>query len=450
MKNQPGSTILRANTSMRIGLVSYEYPPQQGLGGVGTYMFRLAGALGLGGHEVHVITGPSAFAPIHQPNVTVHRIAAEFNMCEAPRLKRWLFWQGIAKPMSRCSPTIWHWMKWDFASHAAIMKVDKERPLDLVEAPEHAANGWMAGRIHRWPVVLRMHCPWELFVRINRQPFNLMNRLMSALERRTVANYADCLTVPSHAMRREVEKTWNLRRPPHVIPNFMDVPRVAAPLPSEDGPQRIICAGRIEPLKGQDTLVKAFEMLARRHRRAELWILGPDRWPGGRTFAQILPRLVKDESIRARIHMPGLLPLAEVQRLLLGARVAVVSSTGFESFSYSALEAMAAARPIVVTRTGALPELIQHEQTGLIVTAGEAHEIASAMGRFLMDRELSEMCARNAHATALSRYDTSRVLPLMLAAYEDAADFFYGDRPLPPRAPLRPLALHGPALACAS
>ena len=48
---------------MRIGLVSYEYPPQQGLVGVGTYMFRLAGTLGRAGHEVHVIAGPSDRAP---------------------------------------------------------------------------------------------------------------------------------------------------------------------------------------------------------------------------------------------------------------------------------------------------------------------------------------------------------------------------------------------------
>src|SRR5205823_1649058 len=140
---------------MRIGLVSYEYPPQQGMGGVGTYMFRLAGALGRVGHEVHVITGPSDRAPVQQANVTLHRIAA---------------------------------------------------------------------RIHRWPIVIRMHCPWELFVRINRVPFNPMDRLLSMLERRVVANYADCLTVPSEAMKREVEKSWKLRRPPVVIPNFMDVP----------------------------------------------------------------------------------------------------------------------------------------------------------------------------------------------------------------------------------
>ena len=37
---------------MRIGLVTYEYPPQQGLGGVGTYMFRLAGALGRAADEL--------------------------------------------------------------------------------------------------------------------------------------------------------------------------------------------------------------------------------------------------------------------------------------------------------------------------------------------------------------------------------------------------------------
>ena len=54
-------------SGMRIGLVSYEYPPQQGLGGVGSYMFRLAGALGAAGHEVHVIAGPSTFAPVEQP-----------------------------------------------------------------------------------------------------------------------------------------------------------------------------------------------------------------------------------------------------------------------------------------------------------------------------------------------------------------------------------------------
>ena len=426
---------------MRIGLVSYEYPPQQGLGGVGTYMFRLAGALGRAGHEVHVITGPSDRPPVQQPNVTIHRIPAAYEMGQSSRALRWLYWTVMAKPMSRINPTIWHWLKWDLASADAIRKLDRQYHFDVIEAPEHAANGWMAGRMHRWPIVLRMHCPWELFVRINRLPFNPLNRLMSFLERRTVSHYADCITVPSHAMRREVERSWKLRRPPRVIPNFMDVPAGPAPLPGDDGPQRIVCAGRIEPLKGQDTLARAFALVAQKHPKSELWIIGPDRWTGDVKFADLLPRLVPDAAIRARIHMPGLVPLQKMAQHLSESRVAVVASIGFESFSYSTLEAMAAARPTIVTNTGAMPELITHEQTGLVVNSHDEHEMASAIDRFLSDRALSESCATAAHATARGQYDTNVVLPQMLAAYEEAADFYYGDRALPesfqrPRKPM--------------
>jgi len=216
---------------MRIGLVSYEYPPQQGLGGVGTYMFRLAGALGKAGHEVYVIAGPSDRAPVVQHNVHLRRIAAHYEISSTSRVVKWLYWRGFASLMSWAQPAIWHWIKWDLASLDALRALQAERPLDLIEAPEHAANGWMAGYLHAWPIVMRMHCPWELFVRINRFPFNPMNRALAALERKAVATYADALTVPSLAMKRVVERSWTMRRLPVVIPNFMDVPQAPASPP---------------------------------------------------------------------------------------------------------------------------------------------------------------------------------------------------------------------------
>src|SRR5258705_2870452 len=218
---------------MRIGLISYEYPPQQGMGGVGSYMFRLAGALGRAGHEVHVITGPSDLAPVQQSNVTLHRIDAEFEP-NVGRAGRWLYWHALAEPMCRCNPVIWHWLRWDLASYEAIRRIDAEHPFDVVEAPEHAANGWMAGRIHRWPIVIRMHCPWELFVRINRVPFNPMDRLMSMLERRGVGKYCDWLTVPSEAVKRGMGKTLKVRRPPASNSKFIDMPFAPA-APASDG-----------------------------------------------------------------------------------------------------------------------------------------------------------------------------------------------------------------------
>ena len=140
---------------MRIGLVTYEYPPQQGLGGVGSYMFRLAGALGRAGHEVHVIAGPSHLAPVEQANVHLHRIPAQHILSSGSRALRWLYWRGFARVMNWMHPAIWHWIKWDMASFDAIEQLHASHPLDLIEVPEHAANGWMAGKIHRWPIVMR-------------------------------------------------------------------------------------------------------------------------------------------------------------------------------------------------------------------------------------------------------------------------------------------------------
>ena len=337
---------------MRLGLVTYEYPPQQGLGGVGTYMFRLATALGRAGHEVHVIAGPSQIPAVEQANVTLHRIRAHYDLSpHTHRAFHWLYWKGFAPAMGFMHPAIWHWIKWNLASYQAIQELDAQHPLDLIEVPEHAANGAMAGRIHRWPIVMRMHCPWDLFVRVNRFPFNPMHRVLSTMERRAVATVPDALTVPSAAMRGQVMRSWKMRRPPIVVPNFMDVPDAAAPLPPEDGEQRIICVGRIEPLKGQDTLVRAFAGIAQ-NIPARLQLVGPDRWPGKRRFAELLPGLVPEASIRARIEMTGAVPLQAVPEMLRAAGLVVIPSRGFESFSYAALEAMAMARPTIASSVG--------------------------------------------------------------------------------------------------
>lgn len=410
---------------MRIGLVTYEYPPQQGLGGVGSYMFRLAGALGQAGHEVHVIAGPSHLPPVEQPNVHLHRIPAQHILSNANRAMRWLYWRGFARLMNWMHPAIWHWIKWDMASFDAIEQLHAAHPLDLIEVPEHAANGWMAGKIHRWPIILRIHCPWNLFVRVNRFPFNPMHRVLAHLEKQTVATVPDCITVPSRAMQVELSRTWRMRRPPRIVPNFIDVPETAAPLPAEDGVQNIVCIGRIEPLKGQDILVRAFDIVARKHPRARLQIVGPDRWPGRHRFTELLTRLSPDPAIRARIDLLGTIPLGQIPCILRNARMAVIASRGFESFSFAALEAMAYARPLVATHVGAIPELIQPEQNGLIVPPEDPALLASAMDRMLQDRHGSEEFARAGHELARERYHTPRVLPQIMSAYEDGSDYFY-------------------------
>src|SRR5688500_10946781 len=125
---------------MRIGLISYEYPPQKGLGGVGTYTFRLAGALAKAGHEVIVLAGPSEGPDIHQAGVKVHRLAARYDPPCKYRCLRILYWRALAPLMEGANPLVWHWLRWDLASGAALLNIHASTPLDVIEAPEHAAN----------------------------------------------------------------------------------------------------------------------------------------------------------------------------------------------------------------------------------------------------------------------------------------------------------------------
>jgi glycosyltransferase involved in cell wall biosynthesis len=415
---------------MRIGLVSYEYPPQRGLGGVGTYTFRLAGALGRAGHDVVVLAGPTEEPDIEQPNVTLHRIPARYEPPLGFRGFRWLYWRVFATMMDKAHPLVWHWMRWNMASGEALLDIHRRTPLDVIEAPEHAANGLFCGRMHRWPMVVRVHGPWDLFFGINKTEGTAMNRMLAFLERHST-DHAQVVTTPSHTMAHFIQSKWKLPTPPEVVPNFMDVPRAPAPLPPADGPLRVVCAGRLERFKGQDTLVKAFARVAKDHPRAELRIIGPDQWSQSEPFSVVVDQLVPDPEVRRRVVLTGPQPLAQVQEELRQAAVAVICSSGFESFSFSTLEAMAAARPIIGSRVGAIPELLDDGRCGLIAAPGNVAQFAGQLHKLLDDRELSQRLALAAHTRARRRYDTQVAIPAMVQQFHLAREIFHGVRDLP-------------------
>lgn len=410
---------------MRIGLVSYEYPPQSGLGGVGTYMFRLAGALGRAGHQVVVLAGPGDGDELQQPNVDVHRLPARFEPAVPSRFDiasrglRFLYWNVVARFMDRANPVVWHWLRWDMATAQALRQIHARTPLDVIEAPEHAGNALMVGRLGLWPLVVRIHGPWDFFFKLNRTAGAAMNRLLAEVERKSIER-ADAVTAPSRSMAAYIARRWALARRPLAVPNFMDVPEEAPPLPdwgADDLP--IVCAGRLERFKGQDVLVKAFARVSRRHPRARLVLIGPDQWCRGRTFAQEVDELVAgDRPVRGRIELLGPRPLAETQARLRTAAIAVVPSTGYESFSFSTLEGMAAGRPMICSRNGAMPELLDYGRCGLIVPPGDADALAGALDRLLSDGDEARALARCAHRRARQVYDTSAVLPAVLETYE--------------------------------
>ena len=91
------------------------------------------------------------------------------------------------------------------------------------------------------------------------------------------------------------------------------------------------------------------------------------------------------------------------------ADLVVVPSQWDEGFGLSVAEAMAACRPVVASRVGAIPELIEHERTGLLVPPADPSALATSIGRLIADRELAGRLALSAQAEARERFDLPRL-----------------------------------------
>ena len=111
---------------------------------------------------------------------------------------------------------------------------------------------------------------------------------------------------------------------------------------------------------------------------------------------------------------------ADVPRFLTEATVCVASSIGSEENSRAVGEYMAAGRPVVASRVGVIPELVEHDVSGLLVDPGNAAELAAAIRGLLGDAELRERLAREARTFALGELSRDAFARGIVVALESA------------------------------
>jgi glycosyltransferase involved in cell wall biosynthesis len=93
-----------------------------------------------------------------------------------------------------------------------------------------------------------------------------------------------------------------------------------------------------------------------------------------------------------------------------------------ESFGLAALEAMACGVPTVATRVGGIPELITHEVDGYLESPGDIAAQASRVTALLTDESLHRRFSEAARATAVTKFCSSRVIPLYERYYREICD----------------------------
>jgi glycosyltransferase involved in cell wall biosynthesis len=213
-----------------------------------------------------------------------------------------------------------------------------------------------------------------------------------ALWQRRVIDQADAVIVPSAFARERLRELgapldWECV---HVLPPPVRVVGQAAAV--ESGAYALVVS-RLAPEKGIDVAIDACRIAG-----VALVVAGDG------------PEL---DALRARagdgdVRFAGCVDDGELQRLRAGAALAVVPSRSAETFGMAAAEAMAAGVPVVASRVGALPELV--EEDGL-AEPGDATALADAIGRRWQDASaaqrgrvrVQELCAPKSVAQGLAR-----------------------------------------------
>jgi len=158
-----------------------------------------------------------------------------------------------------------------------------------------------------------------------------------------------------------------------VIPNAIAnaVPVLPGQVPQ--GPI-VLTAGRLVAGKGYEDLIKMMP-----HMPGWNLVIAGDG-----PLRENLERLVKGEDLENRVTFVGSVSPAEMAGWYRTARAFVLNSES-ESFSYVVLEAMAAGVPVIATRVGAIPELIDDGKEGVLVTPSDKDAIRAALREVLED-----------------------------------------------------------------
>lgn len=90
-----------------------------------------------------------------------------------------------------------------------------------------------------------------------------------------------------------------------------------------------------------------------------------------------------------------------------------------ESFGLSALEAQAVQVPVIASRVGGLPEVIDDGETGFLSSVGDVDKMADDAARLLTDPQLRREFGKRARASAIERYSTHKIIPQYIEFYEE-------------------------------
>jgi glycosyltransferase involved in cell wall biosynthesis len=171
------------------------------------------------------------------------------------------------------------------------------------------------------------------------------------------------------------------------------------------------------PSKGVDLLVRAAAQLERQGVAWQLKVLGEGPARRG------LEALARELGIASKVTWAAFVPQAQMAAEYGASTVTVLPSRGrAEGLGLTLVEALLAGCAVVGTAAGGIPEVVQHERTGLIARDGDATDLAKQIQRLLTDADLRHRLTSTGREHVVRNYSPEAAVGRFLEIYRAVAD----------------------------
>jgi len=398
--------------------MSYRSKPH--CGGQGVYVRHLSRELVALGHTVEVFSGQPY--PELDEGVTLTKVPSldlyrEPDPFRTPRPKEYrdlidveevltMWTAGFPEPRT-------------FSKRVARLLKGRQGDFDIVHDNQTLGSGMLDIAEQGFPLITTIHHPITFDRRIDIANAPTLRKKLSlrrwygflGMQKKVARQLPKILTV-SESSRRDIVTDFGVD-PSRLEVITLGVDDVFVPPTAPRVPGRIVAMASADaPMKGIATLLEAFAKL-RTERDVELLLVTTLK-PGGRT-----ERLIDELGIAEHVSFVNGITDAELVDVMGSAEVACVPSL-YEGFSLPTAELMACATPLVVSRAGAIPEVVGEDGAcATLVPPGDVGELEAAIEELLDDPARREAMGRAGRERVLELFSWRAVAAATAAAYEE-------------------------------
>lgn len=391
---------------MNICLISREFPPDTAFGGIATFSLDTALILKSHGHNVTVFSQSLTGSHVSErQGIQVHKIK-------------------VPRPFGSYRVLPAFIVGFNFAVMREVIRCHRKKPFDVIDAPDHLAEGLFTTLLPHIPVVTRLHTPYALLVAMG---LNNYRKGFSYWFIKTVEKIAlqrsQVLYAPTEDLVRRCEELFSLERLPVKIFGYPLDLNLFSPSSDNDHiePPRILFVSRLEQRKGIETIAAAFPQIRAQYPGATLTLVGHDtpNIQGFSSARQYLVSVFAQAGCTDAVRFADYVPLEQLPEIFHAHDIVWVPSM-YDNYPLICLEAMACGKAVVVSDAGGLPEIVQHNETGLIFEKGNADGLVQETLKLCTSVELRRFLGENARVYCETHCSEDTIYEKNMHLYEFA------------------------------